>query len=167
MGEFKQLKTSRLTLNLSVKPCEVSLAWASSDLWPYCFRVICVFFSWAIHFGWLLICLASLPCWVLHSVLGSHPHALIHEGLFHLECRQLISETWVQTSQSCKSCTGKTNIHKQCQVLFPSAQVSRLPWALVFVSSLCLCGVSRKTLAWVALIVEQPCCLSLWRKSLK
>lgn len=75
-----------------------------------------------------------------------------------LECRQFFSETWVQVSQSCKSCTGKTNIHKLCQVLFPSAQVSRLPWALVAVFSLCLCSVSRKTFGWVALIVEQPCC---------
>lgn len=42
---------------------------------------MCVFFSWAIHFGWFLMCLASLPCWVLHPIFGSHLRALIHEGL--------------------------------------------------------------------------------------
>lgn len=82
-----------------------------------------------------------------------------------LERRQLFSETWVQVSQSCKSCTGKTNIRKLCQVPFPFAQVSRLPWALVIVSSLCLCSMSRKTFGWVALIVEQTCC-SFFMKSL-
>lgn len=73
----------------------------------------------------------------------------------------LFSETWVQAAQSC---TDKSNIHKQCQVLFTSAQVSRLPWALGIVSSLCLHSMSRKTFGWVALIVEQLCCSFFMKK---
>lgn len=85
---------------------------------------------------------------------------------YYLECRQLSRKPGCKPPSPVNPVQAKPTYINSARFCFHLHKY-RLPWALVFVSSLCLSGVSRKTLGRLALIVEQPCCLSLWRKSLK